>query len=113
MSLSIQSPGKYKEATTNLINLLIDGGRKAEALKLIEDSLVSISDNVKSSQLRGVIKDYLKDKQKHLRVQGEVAPELIIAKWIDQTPVKLADLAGRSCCWISGLPGAAVPGCFP
>jgi thiol-disulfide isomerase/thioredoxin len=95
MSLSIQSPGKYKEATTNLINLLIDGGRKAEALKLIEDALSSISDNVRSSQLRSVIKDYLKDKQKHLRIQGEAAPELIIMKWIDQEPVRLADLRGK------------------
>lgn len=95
MSLDIQSPDHYEEATTRLVNLLVDGGRKAEAVKMIDDTLASLSNTVKNSQLRSVIKDYLKDKQKHLRVQGEVAPELIIAKWIDQTPVRLADLRGK------------------
>ena len=95
MSLDLQSPEYYQEETTKLVNLLVDGGHKAEAVKLITDSLVHVSNNVKNSGLRGVIKDYLKDKQKHLRIQGEPAPELVVVKWIDQTPVRLADLRGK------------------
>ncbi|MGB7924250.1 MAG: TlpA disulfide reductase family protein [Pyrinomonadaceae bacterium] len=95
LSLAIQSPGHYKAATTNLVNLLVDGGRKAEAVKMIDDTLATLSETIRNSQLRGVVRDYLKDKQKHLRVQGEPAPELMIVKWIDQTPVRLADLRGR------------------
>ncbi|MBD0325862.1 MAG: TlpA family protein disulfide reductase [Pyrinomonadaceae bacterium] len=95
ISLDLQSPDYYEEETTKLVNLLVDGGRKAEAVKLISDSLIYVSQSVRNSELRGIIKDYLKDKQKHLRVQGEVAPELIITKWIDHTPVRLADLRGR------------------
>jgi thiol-disulfide isomerase/thioredoxin len=95
ISLDLQAPDYYRAETTKLVNLLVDGGRKAEAVKLINDSLVSVSEGVKNSDLRGVIKDYLKDKQRHLRVQGELAPDLIIAKWIDQQPVRLADLRGK------------------
>ena len=94
ISLDRQSPDYYEEETTKLVNLLVDGDHKADAVKLINDSLVTVS-NIKNAELRGVIKDYLKDKQKHLRVQGELAPELIVAKWIDQAPVRLADLRGR------------------
>src|SRR5918912_413987 len=95
ISLDLQATDYYRAETKNLVNLLVDGGRKAEAVKLINDSLVSVSEGVKNSDLRGVIKDYLKDKQRHLRVQGELAPDLIIAKWIDQQPVRLADLRGK------------------
>jgi thiol-disulfide isomerase/thioredoxin len=95
ISLDLQSPNYYQEETTKLVNLLVEGGRKAEAVKLIADSLVYVSQSVRNSDLRGVVKDYLKDKQKHLRVQGEVAPELVVDKWIDQSPVRLADLRGR------------------
>jgi thiol-disulfide isomerase/thioredoxin len=95
MSLAIQSPRHYREMTTRLVNLLVEAGHKAEAVKMIDDTLVSLSNAIGNSQLRGVIRDYLKDKQKHLRVQGEAAPELIVAKWIDQTPVRLADLRGK------------------
>jgi thiol-disulfide isomerase/thioredoxin len=95
ISLDLQSPEYYQEETTKLVNLLVDGGHKAEAVKLITDSLLYVSNNVKNSGLRGVIKDYLKDKQKHLRVQGEPAPELVVVKWIDQAPVRLADLRGK------------------
>ncbi|HEX8652067.1 MAG TPA: TlpA disulfide reductase family protein [Pyrinomonadaceae bacterium] len=94
ISLDIQSPDHYEEETTKLVNLLVDGDHKADAVKLINDSLVTVS-NIKNSETRGHLKDYLKDKQKHLRVQGERAPELIVAKWIDQAPVRLSDLRGR------------------
>lgn len=95
LSLSLQSLDYYAEATTKFVNLLVDGGRKTHAIQFLNDSLASVSNNVKNPDLRDVIEDFLKDKQKQLRIQGEAAPELIIAKWIDQTPVRLADLRGR------------------
>ena len=37
----------------------------------------------------------LQRKQRQLRLQGEAAPEIKIAKWVEQPPLKLADLRGR------------------
>lgn len=95
LSLSLQSPGYYAEATTKIVNLLVDAGRKTDAVQFLNDSLAAVSRSVKNPDLREVVEDFLKDKQKQLRIQGEAAPELIIAKWVDQTPVRLSDLRGR------------------
>ncbi len=50
---------------------------------------------MKDAKEQRVILSGLRGKQDHLRLQGEVAPELVVDKWIDQTPVKLSDLRGK------------------
>lgn len=91
IALERKSSRLYADATMRLANLLVDGGRKAEAVKMVEDSIAYVKSTVKDP----VVLNELQRKQKQLRLQGEVAPEIIVAKWIDQTPVKLADLRGR------------------
>jgi thiol-disulfide isomerase/thioredoxin len=95
LALDEKSARLYSDATSRLANLLVDGGRKSEAVKMVEDSITQLKTYVKDASVRGPVLQSLQVKQKQLRIQGEVAPELSIAKWIDQPPVKLSDLRGR------------------
>jgi thiol-disulfide isomerase/thioredoxin len=94
MGLEIQSLRFYRESTTRLVNLLVESGRKMAATQALTDSLAYAS-SLKGSNFRDAVQDFLKGKQKQLRVLGEAAPELLIAKWLDQTPATLASLRGR------------------
>jgi thiol-disulfide isomerase/thioredoxin len=95
LALEEKSARLYSDATSRLANLLIDGGRKSEAVKMVEDSITQLKTYIKDASVRGPVLQSLQVKQKQLRIQGEVAPEISIAKWIDQPPVKLSDLRGR------------------
>ena len=88
------SPRLYVDATEKLADVLIDGKRKAEALKLIEDALVYAKSSIAPDNQRYVVQS-LQRKQKQLRFQGEVAPEITISKWIEQAPLKISTLRGR------------------
>jgi tetratricopeptide (TPR) repeat protein len=95
LALGIPSGKLYVEATMRLALVLITSGRKAEAVKMVDDSITNATANVKNQKEQGVILNGLRSKRDHLRLQGEIAPEISIDKWIDQTPVKLADLRGQ------------------
>jgi thiol-disulfide isomerase/thioredoxin len=95
LALEGKSARLYSDATTRLVNVLVDGGRKSDAVKLVEDSIANLKTHVKDpSEQRPVLAE-LQRKQKQLKLQGEIAPEITIAKWIDQTPTTLASLRGR------------------
>lgn len=85
----------YVDATTRLVNLLVDGGRKPEAVHVLEESLAQAKSYFNDPADKQGAQAELQRKQKQLRLQGEIAPEITIAKWIDQPPVKLSDLRGR------------------
>ncbi len=86
----------YLEATTRLVDLLVDGGRKPEASHLLDDSITRSKTGIRSAAEQRAVAEILRLKQRRLRLQGEPAPEITaVAKWIDQTPVKLSDLRGR------------------
>lgn len=91
LALERKSSRLYADATTRLANLLVDSGHKPEAVKMVEDSIAYVKSTIKDP----AVLNELQRKQKQLRIQGEIAPEIQIVKWIDQTPVKLADLRGR------------------
>ncbi|MGB7924249.1 MAG: TlpA disulfide reductase family protein [Pyrinomonadaceae bacterium] len=95
LALGIPSGKLYVEATMRLAGVLITSGRKPDALKMVDDSISNATANVKNQKEQGVILSGLRSKREHLRLQGEVAPEISIDKWIDRTPVKLADLRGQ------------------
>jgi thiol-disulfide isomerase/thioredoxin len=95
LALSIPSGKLYVESTMRLADVLITSGRKPDALKMVDDSISNATTNVKNQKEQGVILSGLRSKRGHLRLLGEVAPEISIDKWIDQTPVKLADLRGK------------------
>lgn len=91
VALDNKSARLYTDVTSHLANLLVDDGRKIEAVKMVEDSVAQVKTYIKDA---GAVQE-LQRKQKQLKLQGELAPEIAIAQWIDQTPVHLADLRGR------------------
>ncbi|MDX6696114.1 MAG: hypothetical protein QOF02_3717 [Blastocatellia bacterium] len=91
LALDDKSGRLYADVTARLANLLVDGGRKAEAVKMVEDSISQVKASIKDA---GAVQE-LQRKQKQLRLQGELAPEITISKWIGQSPVTLAALRGR------------------
>lgn len=95
LALERKSARLYADATTRLANVLVDNGHKPEAVKMVEESIAYVKTYIKDPDEQRPVLSELQRKQKQLRIQGELAPELQIAKWIDQPPVKLSDLRGR------------------
>lgn len=95
LALSIPSGKLYVEATMRLAMVLITSGRKPDAIKMVDDSINHATTSVKNQKEQGVILSGLRSKRQHLRLQGEVAPEIAVDEWIEQTPLKLADLRGK------------------
>jgi thiol-disulfide isomerase/thioredoxin len=93
LALSIPSGKLYIEATMRLADLLISSGQKPAALRMVDESIAGA--NVKNQKEQGIILAGLRSKREHLKLQGEAAPEIVVEKWIDQTPVRLADLRGK------------------
>jgi thiol-disulfide isomerase/thioredoxin len=89
------SPRLYVDATAKLMDVLIDSKHKADAVKMMEDALLYVQANIKNEKDQRYMLGALKRKQNQMRLQGELAPELTIAKWIEQAPVKIAELRGR------------------
>jgi thiol-disulfide isomerase/thioredoxin len=84
----------YTDATEKLADVLVDGKRKPEAVKMIEAAIAYAGSEVKPDERRYVL-HALQRKQLQLRLQGEIAPEIKVVKWVEQEPVKLSDLRGR------------------
>lgn len=95
LAISMPSGKLYIEATMRLAGVLINSGRKPDALKMVDDAIASVPTTVKNQKEQGIILSGLRSKRDHLRLQGEAAPEIVADKWIDQTPVRLADLRGK------------------
>ncbi|HEX8137306.1 MAG TPA: TlpA disulfide reductase family protein [Pyrinomonadaceae bacterium] len=85
----------YADATAKLAETLIEAGRKPEAMKMIEESIAFVNKNVEDTNLQRNLLYSLGRKKRQLAIQGEVAPEIQIAQWIDQEPLKISDLRGR------------------
>jgi thiol-disulfide isomerase/thioredoxin len=94
-ALASSSARLYADTTAKLSEVLIDSGRKPEALKMIEESVAYVNTNVKDPKTKLSLLRNLERKKRQLRLQGEVAPELTVGRWIDQEPVKLSDLRGH------------------
>jgi thiol-disulfide isomerase/thioredoxin len=63
-------------------------------VKIIEAAIKYAGTGVKPEERRYVLRA-LERKQRQLRLQGELAPEIAVAKWVEQSPVKLSELRGR------------------
>jgi thiol-disulfide isomerase/thioredoxin len=84
----------YADATEKLADVLVESKRKPEAVKLIADALTYVVTGLRPEDRRYVLRT-LERKQKQLRLQGEVAPEITVVKWIEQAPLKISSLRGR------------------
>jgi thiol-disulfide isomerase/thioredoxin len=94
LAIETPSPRLYVDTTEKLADVLVDNKRKAEAVKLVEDALLYAKTGLGQESQRYVLQT-LQRKQKQLRYQGEIAPEITISKWIEQAPLKLSALRGR------------------
>lgn len=94
LAVAAPSARLYTDATEKLADVLVDGKRKPEAVKMIEAAIVYANSGVKPDERRYVLRA-LQRKQLQLRLQGEIAPELKVVNWVEQAPVKLSELRGR------------------
>lgn len=85
----------YADTTAKLAEILIENGRKPEAMKMIDESIAYVNTNVKDANTKRNLLHNLGRKRRQLVIQGEVAPEITVAKWIDREPLKIAELRGQ------------------
>jgi thiol-disulfide isomerase/thioredoxin len=85
----------YMDVTERLATVLIDAERKSDAIRMLEDSITYVTANVKDQRTQGILLYALQSKLKQSKLRGEVAPEIVVAGWIDQKPVTLQDLRGQ------------------
>jgi thiol-disulfide isomerase/thioredoxin len=94
LAMAAPSSRLYVDATVKLADILVEGKRKTDAVKLVEDAIVYAKASIAAEGQRSALQS-LQRKQKLLRLQGEAAPEITVVKWIEQAPVKISDLRGR------------------
>lgn len=95
LALDTPSPFLYVNATAKLADLLVDGKHKMDAVKMVDGALDYVRADIKDENDRRYMLQKLLRKQNELRLQGETAPEIRVAKWIEQAPLKISDLRGR------------------
>ncbi|HKR01636.1 MAG TPA: TlpA disulfide reductase family protein [Pyrinomonadaceae bacterium] len=95
-TLAVAAPSArlYVDSTEKLADLLIDSKRKADAVKTVADAIAYTKQSIKPEE-QGFVLRALERKQRQLRLQGELAPEITIGKWIEQSPLKISSLRGR------------------
>lgn len=94
LATNTPSPRLYVDATEKLADVLVESKRKSDAMKTVEDGIVYAKASLAQDNQRFVIQS-LQRKQRQLRLQGEIAPEITISKWIEQAPLTIAGLRGR------------------
>jgi thiol-disulfide isomerase/thioredoxin len=95
LALEVPSPRLYVDATEKLADVLIDGKHKADAVKMVLDARAYVQANIRNEKDQSYIQRALQRKQSQLRLQGEIAPEITVAKWIEQAPLKISGLRGH------------------
>lgn len=95
-SIFVASPNFYFYAIDNQIKYKIETGRKTEALKYYQDSLLKVAKDFPQTNTQISILDRLKKREKHYKILGEKAIELSdIAKWMPEKAKPLASLRGK------------------
>ncbi|HYJ45203.1 MAG TPA: TlpA disulfide reductase family protein, partial [Pyrinomonadaceae bacterium] len=95
LAADTSSPRLYADATVKLADLLVDTKRKSDAVKMVEEAISYAKTNIKNERDQRMVLVALDRKRKQLQLQGEIAPELTVAKWIEQEPLQLSALRGR------------------
>jgi thiol-disulfide isomerase/thioredoxin len=95
IAIGIISPRLYLDVTERLATVFIEAERKADAVRMLEESIAYVTANVKDQKEQSQLLSALRYKLKQSELRGEIAPEILVARWIDQKPVKLADLRGQ------------------
>jgi thiol-disulfide isomerase/thioredoxin len=94
LAMNGPSPRLYVDVTEKIADVLVESRRKSDAVKTVEDAILYAKASIAGDNQRFVVQS-LQRKQKQLRLQGEIAPEISIAKWVEQAPVQISGLRGR------------------
>lgn len=91
-----QSNGVYYKAVDELIKYLIEVGQKDNALQFYKETLKQVDQDFTGKPLQEDVARRLRRREKHYRLLGETAPELVkVDKWFPGQPQTLADLRGK------------------
>lgn len=85
----------YFSATDKIIMLLMDNGRKTEALALFEKTKDSADKLFRNAGAVSELKRLFRKREGQYRVMMEKAPELTIDIWLSDTGLKLSDFQGK------------------
>jgi thiol-disulfide isomerase/thioredoxin len=94
LATNAPSPRLYVDVTEKLADVLVESKRKSDAVKTVEDGIVYAKASLAQDNQRFVVQS-LQRKHRQLRLQGEIAPEITISKWIEQAPLTIAGLRGH------------------
>jgi thiol-disulfide isomerase/thioredoxin len=95
-AVSAQSTSLYYYALDSQIKFLINSGQKPLGLKLYQEYLTKSVKDFKTGILQNDIVRRLKKRDKHYKLLGESAPELVqIDNWLGTQKQNLADLHGK------------------
>jgi thiol-disulfide isomerase/thioredoxin len=92
----IESNGIYYYAVDNKIRYMIETQRKGAALQFYKTALIQVEKDFTSKVLREDVERRLQRRERHYRLLGEPAPELVsIDRAIPAEPKTLASLRGK------------------
>ena len=92
----IGSSPLYYYAVDNLIKYMIDTGRKPLALDTYSLSLERVNKDFTSKELQTDVIQRLKKREKHYKMLGEPAPELVkVDQWFPGQKTTLAEMKGK------------------
>lgn len=91
-----QSNEIYYAAVDENIKYLIETGRKLLGLQMFEDTLAQAARDFTSKPLQTDIERRLKKRERHYKLLGETAPEIVnIDRFLEGQPKTLASLRGK------------------
>ncbi len=95
LGISTQSTGIYTETVGEMAAFLVGNGEKPRALKFIASETDSINTNFRGRDLRETVSAALSRNAKQMLLLNEIAPELVLDRWIGANPMTFADLRGK------------------
>jgi thiol-disulfide isomerase/thioredoxin len=93
---NVQSHSVYFRAVDEHINYLLLTNRRDQGLKMYKSSFDLLKKDIKGDSIRKAIRSKLIKKQRHYKILGMQAPELVsIHSFMPNEPVNLASLKGK------------------
>lgn len=95
-AVQVESSSLYYAALDENIKYLIETNRKPLALQMYTNAVTQAPKEFKAKSMQDDISQRLKKREKHYKLLGETAPELVgIDRWIPAKAKTLADLRGK------------------
>lgn len=101
VGISAQNYRLYLDATDKLITFAIENNRKPAALERAKAEQKAVDANFRDLTLRARVRNYLNSRERHYKMLGEAAPEVVAAQWLTEKgepgeqPFALSSLRGK------------------